>query len=235
MCLGLFRPQPRSYPSCHLRTSVSLNLWFNSFSCCQSLMLPKQVYQRLQFLQSSTKDSCTYYLFKLKNWILLNTISLSHPVSHVPPDHMGLGPPRTFMNFNASLLICVSSGELSKQQRLLQWYASFCVINFRAPLTTVGLLCACIGEAANELPRRDSLTAQTGALFEELWYSISHQWQTLFLCQKNNDNRTDFMAGLLRSKWPREFQWNETKEMAHLCSSCKIRSLVAVMEFCLKQ
>jgi len=148
---------------------------------------------------------------------------------------MGLGPPRTFMNLNASLLIYVSSGELAKQQRLLQWYASFCVINFRAPLTTVWLLCARIGEAANELPRRDSLTAQTGALFEELWYSISHQWQTLFLCHKNNDNRIDFMAGLLRSKWPREFQSNETKERRHLCSSCEIRSLVAVMEFCLMQ
>lgn len=147
---------------------------------------------------------------------------------------MGLGPPRTFMNLNASLL-CVSSGELAKQQRLLQWYASFYVINFQAPMTTVGLLCARIGEAANELPRRDSLTAQTGALFEELWYSISHQWQTLFLCHKNNDNRTDFMAGLLRSKWPREFQWIETKERVHLCSSCEIRSLVAVMEFCLIQ
>lgn len=145
---------------------------------------------------------------------------------------MGLGPLRALMNFNASLLICVSSGKLAKQQRLLQWYASFCIINFRPVLTTVGLLCACICEAANELPRRDLLTAQTGALFEELWYSISHQWQTLFLCHKNNDNRTDFMAillGLRRSKWPHEFEWNETKQRVHLCSSCKIRSLVPVL------
>lgn len=117
---------------------------------------------------------------------------------------MHLGTLRTFMNFNSSLLICVS-----RACKAAEINAMICISSrYKFPRGADNR--SRYHVLADGLRRSDTVT---GALFEELWYSISHQWQTLLLCHKNNDNGTDFIAVSRedrRSKWPHEFGWIET-------------------------
>ncbi len=75
---SLFRPQPHSTLSVisgplSLSISDSINSSVVNHWCCQSRFI--------KGYSSSTKDRRTYYLPKLKNWILSNTISAFHDVS----------------------------------------------------------------------------------------------------------------------------------------------------------